>query len=269
MNNDGALDVRKRAVDAQPLIHLENIVHVYSTGKQALSGLSFSVYPGEVVCLLGPSGSGKSTAIRCVNLLEPVKSGYLMFEGVDVTATNVNQVAVRKKIGMVFQNFELFPHMSVLDNVAIGPVVSLKKPKAAAEELARALLSKVGLLEKEASLPAQLSGGQQQRVAIARALAMQPDVMLFDEPTSALDPEMVGEVLAVMRQLADEGTTMVVVTHEMQFASNVADWVVVMEDGQLLEEGTPTRVFQHPQLARTREFLGKLLDHDGTETTGK
>ncbi|MDI2099428.1 amino acid ABC transporter ATP-binding protein [Ruicaihuangia caeni] len=264
-----SLDTRKMAMSgAEPLVLLDGISHAYPNGKVSLTELSFAVHPGEVVCLLGPSGSGKSTAIRCVNMLEPVTAGRLVFEGIDVTAKDVNQVEVRKRVGMVFQNFELFPHMSVLKNVAIGPIVSLKRPKAEAYDLARELLAKVGLSDKGDVLPSQLSGGQQQRVAIARALAMQPDVMLFDEPTSALDPEMVGEVLAVMRKLAEEGMTMVVVTHEMRFARNVADWVVVMEDGRLVEEGTPERIFEQPRMERTRAFFGKLEEQDGVLPTG-
>ncbi len=263
MNVESKMDHREKAIGA-PLVLFTDAHHTYKSGVTALRGLSFSVYPGEVVCILGPSGSGKSTALRCLNLLEQIDSGKIVFEGIDLSASKVNPVDVRRRIGMVFQNFELFPHLSTIQNVAIGPRVVLKKSRAVAIERARDLLDRVGLVDKGQELPAQLSGGQQQRVAIARALSMEPDVMLFDEATSALDPEMVGEVLAVMQRLAAEGMTMLVVTHEMAFARSVADWVVIMEDGAVIEEGTPRRIFEEPLNGRTKEFFGRLT----WETTG-
>ena len=207
-----------------------------------------------MVVIIGPSGSGKSTILRCLNLLEEPTSGEIFFEGQNITAPDSNIDQIRQKMGMVFQSFNLFPHMSVLENLTITPV-KIKKAK----EQALALLDQVGLKEKATSYPASLSGGQQQRVAIARALAMSPDVMLFDEPTSALDPEMVGEVLSVMQDLAKKGMTMVVVTHEMGFAKEVADRVIFMADGIIQEEGTPEEIFERPQNSRTQDFLNKVL----------
>lgn len=227
--------------------------------NEVLKSIDLSVKEGEVVVIIGPSGSGKSTILRCLNLLEEPTSGEIFFEGQNITAPDSNIDKIRQKMGMVFQSFNLFPHMSVLDNLTITPVKIKKEDPAKAKEQALALLDQVGLKEKADSYPASLSGGQQQRVAIARALAMNPDVMLFDEPTSALDPEMVGEVLAVMQDLAKKGMTMVVVTHEMGFAKEVADRVIFMADGIIQEEGTPEEIFEHPQNSRTQDFLNKVL----------
>ncbi|EOH75400.1 MULTISPECIES: amino acid ABC transporter ATP-binding protein [Enterococcus] len=227
--------------------------------NEVLKSIDLEVKDGEVVVIIGPSGSGKSTILRCLNLLEEPTSGEIFFEGQNITAPDSNIDQIRQKMGMVFQSFNLFPHMSVLDNLTITPVKIKKEDATKAKEQAMALLDQVGLKEKADSFPSSLSGGQQQRVAIARALAMNPDVMLFDEPTSALDPEMVGEVLAVMQDLAKKGMTMVVVTHEMGFAKEVADRVIFMADGVIQEEGTPEEIFDHPQNSRTQDFLNKVL----------
>jgi polar amino acid transport system ATP-binding protein len=227
----------------------------------ALDGVDLSIARGEVVCLIGPSGSGKSTLLRCANALEAVDGGRVLFDGKEVKAADPSSRLVRRRMGMVFQNFELFPHLTVLRNLTIGPTTVLKLSPQAAEERARALLAKVLLSDKAAVHPSALSGGQQQRVAIARALAMQPDLMLFDEPTSALDPETIGEVLAVMKTLADEGMTMLVVTHEMDFARRVADRVAVFDKGRVIEEGPPRQIFEAPTVPRTREFLSHLGWH--------
>jgi len=227
--------------------------------NEVLKAIDLTVKEGEVVVIIGPSGSGKSTILRCLNLLEEPTSGEIFFEGQNITAPDSNIDQIRQKMGMVFQSFNLFPHMSVVENLTITPVKIKKEDPAKAKEQALALLDQVGLKEKADSYPASLSGGQQQRVAIARALAMNPDVMLFDEPTSALDPEMVGEVLAVMQDLAKKGMTMVVVTHEMGFAKEVADRVIFMADGIIQEEGTPEEIFEHPQNSRTQDFLNKVL----------
>ncbi|MGE0211572.1 MAG: amino acid ABC transporter ATP-binding protein [Parvibaculaceae bacterium] len=227
----------------------------------ALDGVGVVIRKGEVVCLIGPSGSGKSTLLRCLNALEQVDAGSVLFEGVDVHAPSTDAKLVRRRMGMVFQNFELFPHLTVLRNVTIGPTTVLKLGQASADERARKLLAKVGLAEKADVHPSALSGGQQQRVAIARALAMEPALMLFDEPTSALDPETIGEVLSVMKTLADEGMTMVVVTHEMDFARRVADRVVVFDKGRVIEEGPPKQIFEAPTVPRTRDFLSHLGWH--------
>lgn len=224
-----------------------------------LKGIDQHVKQGEKVVIIGPSGSGKSTFLRCLNLLEIPTEGEILIEDESITESKTNVNKIREKMGMVFQQFNLFPHLTVLDNITLAPIKVKKMPKSEAEILARELLSKVGLADKESSYPAQLSGGQQQRIAIARALAMQPDIMLFDEPTSALDPEMVGEVLSVMKDLADAGMTMVVVTHEMGFAREVASRVLFMDDGYVLEEGTPQDIFDNPQNDRTKEFLSKVL----------
>ncbi len=225
----------------------------------ALRDVSFSVSKGEVVCLIGPSGSGKSTLLRCTNGLEQISGGAILLDGAPLPQTRAGMRAVRQRMGMVFQNFELFPHRSVFANVMMGPLTVLRMDHAAARARAEALLDKVGLADKAASMPAALSGGQQQRVAIARALAMEPAVMLFDEPTSALAPETIGEVLSVMKRLADEGMTMIVVTHEMTFARRVADRVVVFErGGVLLEQGPPRQIFDAPLMERTRDFLSHL-----------
>ena len=220
-----------------------------------LTGIDIVVDPGEVVCVVGPSGSGKSTLLRCVNRLEEPTAGRILIEGADITDPDADVDALRSRIGMVFQQFNLFPHLSVLDNLMLAQRRVRRRRKAEAERIARANLDKVGLAERAGAYPAHLSGGQQQRVAIARALSMDPDMMLFDEPTSALDPELVGEVLEVMRRLADEGMTMMVVTHEMGFAREVADRVVFMDGGVVVEEGPPGRVLVEPRHERTRRFL--------------
>jgi polar amino acid transport system ATP-binding protein len=249
-----------------PILAAEDVVKTF--GRHiALDGLSLSVARGEVVCLIGPSGSGKSTFLRCLNALETLDAGRIVFDGREVRPEQRDVRAIRRRMGMVFQNFELFPHLSALRNVAIGPRMVLRLKGAAAEARAMALLIKVGLADHAAKHPAQLSGGQQQRVAIARALAMQPDLMLFDEPTSALDPETIGEVLAVMKALADEGMTMVVVTHEMDFARRVADRVAVFDRGRIIEEGTPAVIFENPRVPRTREFLSHLGWHGESAVT--
>ena len=224
----------------------------------ALAGVSMEVAKGQVMCLIGPSGSGKSTLLRCTNGLETIDGGVILLDGVALPRDERGMRQMRRRMGMVFQNFELFPHRTVLDNVAIGPRIVLRMDDDAARQRAEALLDKVGLADKAGSYPANLSGGQQQRVAIARALAMEPEVMLFDEPTSALDPETIGEVLNVMKRLAEEGMTMIVVTHEMTFARRVADWVVVFERGLIMEQGPPAQIFDAPRVERTREFLSHL-----------
>ena len=226
---------------------------------EVLRDVSCAVAEGEVVCIIGPSGSGKSTLLRCMNGLEEASSGQVFVHGVAVHDRATDLDIVRREIGMVFQRFNLFPHKTVLENITLAPGLLRGLTAAAARERAEALLAKVGVLEKRDAWPNQLSGGQQQRVAIARALAMQPKIMLFDEPTSSLDPEMVGEVLAVMQALADEGMTMVVVTHEMGFARDVADRVLFLDEGRLLESGSPAEVFEQPREERTRQFLSKVL----------
>jgi polar amino acid transport system ATP-binding protein len=237
-----------------------------SFGKlEVLRGIDFSVDPGQVVCVIGPSGSGKSTLLRCVNLLEQPTSGKVILEGVELTDRDVDIDAARRRVGMVFQQFNLFPHMTALQNVMISQRRVLKRSKAEAEKIARENLEKVGVADKCDSYPLQLSGGQQQRVAIARALAMSPDLMLFDEPTSALDPELVGDVLTVMRKLAEEGMTMLVVTHEMAFAKDVADRVVFMDGGVIVEDGPAAQVIGDPQHERTKTFLRRVLDPTHTD----
>ena len=226
---------------------------------RALDGVSAEIEKGEVVVVIGPSGSGKSTFLRSLNLLEVPTGGEIIFDGVNITDRKVNINLHRQKMGMVFQHFNLFPHMTVLDNMTLAPMKLLGKSKAEAEQQAMALLERVGLADRAASYPSQLSGGQKQRVAIVRSLCMDPEVMLFDEPTSALDPEMVGEVLDVMKELAKDGMTMVVVTHEMGFAREVGDRVLFMADGKLLEEGDPETVFNHPEHPRLQDFLAKVL----------
>ena len=226
---------------------------------RALDGVSAQIHRGEVVVVIGPSGSGKSTFLRCLNLLELPTGGQILFDGADITDKNCNINLHRQKMGIVFQHFNLFPHMTILKNMTIAPMQLLHKSKEDAEKTALELLSRVGLADRANAYPSQLSGGQKQRVAIVRALAMQPEVMLFDEPTSALDPEMVGEVLEVMKELANSGMTMVVVTHEMGFAREVADRVLFMADGKLIEEGTPEEIFSHPKSPRLQDFLAKVL----------
>ncbi|WP_327243256.1 amino acid ABC transporter ATP-binding protein [Streptomyces sp. NBC_01320] len=226
---------------------------------EVLRGIDFTVAPGEVVCVVGPSGSGKSTLLRCVNLLEEPTSGTVTVGGVDMTDPDIDLDAMRRRIGMVFQQFNLFPHLKVLDNLTIAQRRVLGRGREEAGRIARENLAKVGLADREDSFPSQLSGGQQQRVAIARALSMGPGLMLFDEPTSALDPELVGDVLGVMRTLADEGMTMMVVTHEMGFARDVADRVVFMDDGRVVEEGAPEDVLARPEHPRTQAFLARVL----------
>lgn len=226
---------------------------------EVLKDVSCRVALQEVVCVIGPSGSGKSTLLRCINMLEEPTSGQITIDGVNLTDQDTDINTVRQQVGMVFQRFNLFPHKKVLENICVAPMKVRKMSQESAEKIARNLLDKVGLSDKANAYPAQLSGGQQQRVAIARALAMHPKVMLFDEPTSALDPEMVGEVLAVMKDLAREGMTMVVVTHEMGFAREVGDRVIFMDEGRLVEEGTPQNVFGNPQNERTKAFLSKIL----------
>lgn len=227
--------------------------------KEVLKGINEEIKEGEVVVIIGPSGSGKSTLLRCLNLLETPTSGDVVFEETIINQPKVNIDAIRTKMGMVFQSFNLFPHLTVLENITIGPREINKKSAAEAKEIAMELLESMGLADKAAAYPKSLSGGQQQRIAIARALAMQPSMMLFDEPTSALDPEMVGEVLQVMKKLANNGMTMIVVTHEMGFAREVGDRVIFMDDGMVVEKGTPEEIFDHPQNERTQNFLSKVL----------
>jgi polar amino acid transport system ATP-binding protein len=255
------------AIQTETMLRVEG-VHKWLGSNYVLRGVDLEVRAGEIVCILGPSGSGKSTLLRCINHLDPVDAGI-----VEVSAERVGYEIVkgslyeqrerdvarsRRRIGMVFQHFNLFQHMTALENVTYGPIKVLKRPKAEARQAGRELLRKVGLADKENSYPSQLSGGQQQRVAIARALAMEPQLMMFDEPTSALDPELVGEVLAVMKQVADEGMTMIVVTHEIAFAREVADRVIFMDQGKVVEEGSAEQVLDHPQHERTISFLRRV-----------
>ncbi|MBE9916666.1 amino acid ABC transporter ATP-binding protein [Paenibacillus donghaensis] len=231
-----------------------------SFGKlEILKGVNIEIAKGEVVVVIGPSGSGKSTFLRCLNLLETPTKGEITFEGESITDKKHNINLTREKMGMVFQQFNLFPHKTVLENIMLAPVKVKKMPQSEAEKIALELLRTVGLADKKDAYPSQLSGGQKQRIAIARALAMQPHVMLFDEPTSALDPEMVGEVLEVMKKLAEGGMTMVIVTHEMGFAREVGDRIIFMDGGHIMEEGTPAQVFGNPQNIRTQDFLSKVL----------
>ena len=242
------------------LISVQNLVKEYNHGAvHALNDCNLEIRKGEVVAIIGPSGSGKSTLLRSLNLLEQPTSGAIYFDGVDLADKSVDINLHRQKMGMVFQHFNLFPHKTVLQNITMAPVTLKKKTAAAAKEQALALLARIGLSDKANEYPNMLSGGQKQRIAIVRALAMDPEVMLFDEPTSALDPEMVGEVLDLMRDLAKDGMTMAVVTHEMGFAREVADRVVFMADGKILEEGSPTDIFDHPQDPRLQDFLSKVL----------
>lgn len=234
-------------------------LHKTFGSNQVLKGITTTIDQGEVVVVIGPSGSGKSTFLRCLNLLEVPTSGKIFFEGTDITDPKNDLYKMREKMGMVFQNFNLFPNMTVLENITLSPTKVKKVAKSAADQLAKQLLNDVGLPDKAKGYPQSLSGGQMQRIAIARALAMEPDVMLFDEPTSALDPEMVGEVLSVMQRLAQQGMTMVIVTHEMGFAKEVADRILFMDQGIIMEEGTPEQIFDHPKNPRTIDFLSKVL----------
>ena len=248
------------ATSSKVLISVKKLVKEYNHGTvHALDGCDLDIHKGEVVAIIGPSGSGKSTLLRSLNLLEEPTSGAIFFDGVDLASKSVNIDLHRQKMGMVFQHFNLFPHKTVLQNITLAPVTLKKKAPAEAEAQARALLERIGLSDKADEYPNMLSGGQKQRIAIVRALAMDPEVMLFDEPTSALDPEMVGEVLDLMRDLAKDGMTMAVVTHEMGFAREVADRVVFMADGKILEEGSPADIFDHPQDPRLQDFLSKVL----------
>lgn len=240
------------------MIRVENL-HKSFGSNHVLRGIDERIKKGEKVVVIGPSGSGKSTFLRCLNLLETPTEGKIFVDDECITAPKCNINAVRAKMGMVFQHFNLFPHLTVLQNLTLAPTLLKRQSKTEAEETARKLLARVGLAEKADAYPKQLSGGQQQRVGIARSLAMNPEIILFDEPTSALDPEMVGEVLAVMKQLAEEGMTMVVVTHEMGFAKEVADRVLFMDEGIIMESGTPQEVFENPQNERTKLFLSKVL----------
>ena len=242
------------------IISAQNLKKHFGSGNiKALDGVSTDIMKGEVVVVIGPSGSGKSTFLRCLNLMEVPTSGTILFEGNNITDKNTNINIHRQKMGMVFQHFNLFPHKTILQNMTLAPIHLLKKSKEEANQKAMSLLARVGLEDRANAYPSQLSGGQKQRIAIVRALAMEPDVMLFDEPTSALDPEMVGEVLEVMKELAAEGMTMVVVTHEMGFAKEVGDRVLFMDEGKLVEEGTPEEIFNNPQHPRLQEFLSKVL----------
>ncbi|MCI8766693.1 MAG: amino acid ABC transporter ATP-binding protein [Ruminococcus sp.] len=241
------------------MIRVEDIHKVFDDSLHALNGVSEEISKGEVVVIVGPSGSGKSTFLRSLNLLEVPTTGHIYFEGVDITGKQTNIDKHRQKMGMVFQHFNLFPHKTILENITLAPTKLLKKSKEEADAEAMKLLRKVGLEEKADAYPSQLSGGQKQRIAIVRSLAMNPDVMLFDEPTSALDPEMVGEVLELMKQLAHDGMTMVVVTHEMGFAKEVATRVLFMDQGQVKEQGTPEEFFGNPKDPRLQEFLSKIL----------
>ena len=228
--------------------------------NEVLKGIDAKFYEGDVVCIIGPSGSGKSTFLRTLNLLETITSGKVVVDGFELSDKNTNVDKARENIGMVFQHFNLFPHMSVLDNITFAPIELGKESREAAEQHARELLEKVGLSDKADAMPESLSGGQKQRVAIARSLAMNPDIMLFDEPTSALDPEMVGDVLNVMKDLAEQGMTMLIVTHEMGFARKVANRVIFTDGGQFLEDGTPEQIFDNPQHPRLIDFLDKVLN---------
>ena len=255
---NGVTSVPEGSVANGPVIKVTGLDKSFGS-TQVLKQIDAQVAPNEVVCVIGPSGSGKSTFLRCLNLLEKFDAGHVVVNGHDLAASRTNLNLVRRDVGMVFQSFNVFPHLKVIDNVMLAPMKVLKVSKREARQRAEALLAKVGLTDKADAHPRQLSGGQQQRVAIARALAMEPKVMLFDEPTSALDPETIGEVLSVMKKLAEEGMTMVVVTHEMGFAREVADRVLFMADGVIVEEGPPKQVFEEPVHERTRAFLSKIL----------
>jgi len=242
----------------EPLLQTKNLKKAFGENS-VLKGVSEEIYDGEVVSIIGPSGSGKSTFLRCLNLLEMPESGEIYFEGQPVSYKKADIVNLRKKVGMVFQQFNVFPHLTVLENITLAPILEKKISKEEANAEADKLLKRVGLLDKREEYPNRLSGGQKQRLAIIRALAMEPKVMLFDEPTSALDPEMVGEVLAVIKQLADVGMTIIIVTHEMAFARSVSDRVLFMDEGVICERGTPQQIFEKPENERTAEFLSKML----------
>ena len=241
------------------LIQVQDLAKTFGGQVHALNGVTTDIRHGEVVCIIGPSGSGKSTFLRCLNRLEDPTGGHIIFDGVDLMDKKTNIDKHRQKMGMVFQHFNLFPHMTILKNMTIAPIKLQKKSKEEIEKEAMALLERVGLADRANAYPSQLSGGQKQRIAIVRALCMKPEVMLFDEPTSALDPEMVGEVLSVMKDLAKEHMTMVVVTHEMGFAREVADRVIFMADGKIVEENTPEEIFTNPQTERLKSFLRKVI----------
>lgn len=246
-------------INGEVLIKVEDVHKVFHNSLHALNGVSEEICRGEVVVIVGPSGSGKSTFLRSLNLLEVPTTGKIYFKGTDITSKETDINRHRQKMGMVFQHFNLFPHKTILENITLAPMKVLKMSREEAEKQAMKLLKKVGLAEKADAYPSQLSGGQKQRIAIVRSLAMNPEVMLFDEPTSALDPEMVGEVLELMKELAYEGMTMVVVTHEMGFAKEVATRILFMDEGQIKEEGNPEEFFQHPKEPRLQEFLSKIL----------
>ena len=247
-------------MSAEPIISVKNLEKHFNDGAvHALNGVNVDIAKSEVLVVIGPSGSGKSTFLRCLNLLERPTGGSVIFEGTHLTAPRTNINLYRRRMGMVFQHFNLFPHMTVLRNLTLGPTELLKKSQEDARKKAMQLLERVGLADRADAYPSQLSGGQKQRIAIVRALCMEPDVMLFDEPTSALDPEMVGEVLDVMKELANEGMTMVVVTHEMGFAREVANRVLFMDEGVIVEEGSPEDIFEHPRSERLQSFLSKVL----------
>ena len=242
-----------------PALRLEN-VHKSFGQNEVLKGIDLTVEPHEVVCLIGASGSGKSTLLRCVNLVEPIDAGRVVVEGEEITAEGVDANRIRRRIGIVYQSYNLFPHMTVLRNITLAPREALKQDRTGSEENARKLLERFGLLDKQYEYPDRLSGGQQQRVAIVRALAMRPHLMLLDEVTSALDPELVAEVLAVIKELAREGMTMLIATHEMSFARDIADRVCFLEAGHILEQGPPDRIFTSPEHPRTRQFLGRIIE---------
>ena len=246
-------------MNADVIIKTEGLSKTFKGTIHALNDVNAEIHKGEVVVVIGPSGSGKSTFLRSLNLLETPTGGKIYFEGTNIADSKVNINIHRQRMGMVFQHFNLFPHMTILKNMTIAPMKLLKKSKAEAEETAMKLLKRVGLEDRANAYPSQLSGGQKQRIAIVRALCMNPQVMLFDEPTSALDPEMVGEVLEVMKNLANEGMTMIVVTHEMGFAKEVANRVIFMDEGRIIEEGTPSEIFDNPKTDRTKAFLAKVL----------
>jgi polar amino acid transport system ATP-binding protein len=246
-------------MNESPALILEDVYKSFGE-NEVLKGIDLEVAPHEVVCLIGASGSGKSTLLRCVNLVEPIDSGRIVVEGEEITARGVDANRIRRRIGIVYQAFNLFPHMTVLRNITLAPREALGTNRAEAEKNARALLARFGLLDRQDEYPDRLSGGQQQRVAIVRALAMRPHLMLLDEVTSALDPELVAEVLAVVRELAQEGMTMLIATHEMGFARDIADRVCFLEDGRILEQGQPEKIFTAPEHTRTRQFLGRIIE---------